>query len=77
MIETSSFPKISWVTVIGYNALLVKYWFLPGKQTRGTILFLINIIEMCLSKLREFVMDRDAWHAAIPGVLKSRTQLTD
>ena len=32
---------------------------------------------MSLSKLREFVMDREAWHAVIHGVTKSRTPLSD
>ena len=32
---------------------------------------------MSLSKLQEFVMDREAWHAVIHGVAKSRTQLSD
>ena len=36
-----------------------------------------DLMDISLSKLPEFVMDREAWHAAIHGVTKGRTRLSD
>ena len=36
-----------------------------------------DLMDVSLSELREFVMDREAWHATIHGVAKSRTRLSN
>ena len=38
---------------------------------------IINSMDVSLSELQEMVMDREAWHAVIHGVAKSRTRLSD